>query len=1034
MRKLTGEEFAALSSLRFEWTMTLDDIWHPPREHVTDLNHATARRLQAGVEDAQKSDGPSPLGLVIEGNKGSGKTHLIAWLRNEVQRDDGYFFLVGLTRGDAFWTNVMEGVLDGLWRPTPGRAHQIDILLTRLDLIGGTSRRAKRAANEQVDRATLDNFVAGLGRRGSGLGPEIADTARALMMYGALDESVQSVARNWLVASPDQDPEELRQWGIRGARPIELIAQDIFRLVAVTGHSVLAMDQIDPLIAHASASPASVAADTEDAGRDEAVQHVAQGVMMLRDLTRRTLTVLACQPNTWTLLKTRSISSARDRFRNPQTLQGINRTEIATEFVAKRFTAKYREVGFTPPYPTWPITPEALAEAVNYTPRALLQRIDAHVQYCLDTEKLLELTHLDDGGSQTSPIVTDEREIELKRLDQRFDELKAQADLSQADDQQADDVVGPNWLAAGLQTWVLEQGDRASAFTLDPKPGKKPSLHARLRFTFHEKTESESHYSFRVINTTHAYSALTKLRSAISVSGFQPGDETRNLIIVRNTRWSTGTKTRSETTAFKAAGGTITEFEDEDVRGLHALQAMLTERDALLRAWIVSRRPASQMPLFRKVLSESFLTAPDPVPEEPEPEIVAGVPVGRRLDVSGQLVLDLESLRRHIAVFAGSGSGKTVLLRRIIEECALRGVSSIVLDPNYDLARLGDPTTSPPPEWQTGDAERAREFHETCEVVVWTPLRTSGRPLTFQPLPDFSELLNDADEFQQAVQMAVNALSGRVRAAGPTRRAEIQRAVLKQSIEFFARSGGGPLQSLADLLAELPEQASDLAQAPKIAAEMAQTMRANMVNDPLFGGVGTPVDPAQLLTPADGKRARISVISMIGLEGDEQRQHFISQLQMALFGWFKKHPARDVPLGGLLVMDEAQTIAPSGALTPSTHSTLALASQARKYGLGLIFATQAPRGLHNRIPGNASTQFYGRLNAPAQIQTAREIARQSGGDASDIGTLGIGQFYVGVGGKPFVKIHAPMMLSHDGGPLSPEEVLDRARAGRDADE
>jgi DNA helicase HerA-like ATPase len=172
------------------------------------------------------------------------------------------------------------------------------------------------------------------------------------------------------------------------------------------------------------------------------------------------------------------------------------------------------------------------------------------------------------------------------------------------------------------------------------------------------------------------------------------------------------------------------------------------------------------------------------------------------------------------------------------------------------------------------------------------------------------------------------------------------------------------------------------------------------------------------------------VISMIGLEGEAQRQRFISQLQMALFGWFKKHPARDVPLGGLLVMDEAQTIAPSGALTPSTHSTLALASQARKYGLGLIFATQAPRGLNNRIPGNASTQFYGRLNAPVQIQTAREIARGAGGDVADIGTLGIGQFYVGVGGEPFVKIQASMPLSNDGGPLSPEEVLQRARAGR----
>ncbi|MEU8108313.1 hypothetical protein AB0C18_31835 [Nonomuraea muscovyensis] len=68
----------------------------------------------------------------------------------------------------------------------------------------------------------------------------------------------------------------------------------------------------------------------------------------------------------------------------------------------------------------------------------------------------------------------------------------------------------------------------------------------------------------------------------------------------------------------------------------------------------------------------------------------------------------------------------------------------------------------------------------------------------------------------------------------------------------------------------------------------------------------------------------------------------MNQFQMALFAWIKKHPATDRPLGGLLVMDEPQTFAPSGAMTACTQSTLALAFQERRYGLGLVFATQAP--------------------------------------------------------------------------------------------
>jgi DNA helicase HerA-like ATPase len=133
-------------------------------------------------------------------------------------------------------------------------------------------------------------------------------------------------------------------------------------------------------------------------------------------------------------------------------------------------------------------------------------------------------------------------------------------------------------------------------------------------------------------------------------------------------------------------------------------------------------------------------------------------------------------------------------------------------------------------------------------------------------------------------------------------------------------------------------------------------------------------------------------------------------------------------LRALLVMDEAQTLAPSGAATASTESTLILASQARKYGLGLVFATQAPKGLHNRIPGNAATQFFGYLNSPTQISTARDIARTKGGDVEDISQLRSGEFYVAVEGESFAKIKTYNCLSHHPpSPLSTDEVIARAR-------
>lgn len=169
--------------------------------------------------------------------------------------------------------------------------------------------------------------------------------------------------------------------------------------------------------------------------------------------------------------------------------------------------------------------------------------------------------------------------------------------------------------------------------------------------------------------------------------------------------------------------------------------------------------------------------------------------------------------------------------------------------------------------------------------------------------------------------------------------------MLREALQRYGRTPAPTLDGFVDLLADLPDDVSNIADARKIANNLAQDLRAAMINDPMFGGDGTPVDPpGVLLTPSPGRRARVSVISMIGLSSDEQRQSFVNQLQMALFAWIKRHPAGgERPLSGLLIMDEAQNFAPSKGFTTSLRSTLALSSQARKYGLGLVFATQAPK-------------------------------------------------------------------------------------------
>ena len=115
-------------------------------------------------------------------------------------------------------------------------------------------------------------------------------------------------------------------------------------------------------------------------------------------------------------------------------------------------------------------------------------------------------------------------------------------------------------------------------------------------------------------------------------------------------------------------------------------------------------------------------------------QAVPALTAGRDHGTGEPVRLAIESLRKHVAIFAASGSGKTVLLRRLVEECALQGVSAIVLDPNNDLARLGEPWPEPPSGWWPGDADRAARYLAGTELITWTPRRQSGRALSFQPL------------------------------------------------------------------------------------------------------------------------------------------------------------------------------------------------------------------------------------------------------------------------------------------------------------
>jgi len=1102
-----GAELAALGAIKLDWVHGLEDVWRDSPVHVDGVHVEPRRRIVAALD---RLGDRKPPGIVVQGQAGTGKTHLLGWVRQKVEQQGGYFFLIGPVSGDAFAESVVSAMLTDLFRTVDGET-QVRRFLSALCALFQVSAELTAAVigDDPLEQTHLKDFVVAFMDHDRALARECQHTLRALVLWVSGDPDAQAVGETYLQSMGEQEPGERAHRGMQArTRPPFDIARDLSRLLALTGPSVIAVDQVDGVVAEVTARDE---APDPDGGGSGAVRlnMLADGLMVLHERMERTLCLLACLPVSWIRFRERAVTSMRDRFSEIMPLDRLDDPEITARIIERRFKEDFDRIDFTPRYPTWPVARSAFDRAPQYTPRELLQRIDRHIQECLAegiVRELHDFEPTDEGAGGNGPHHDgkqgtgqtggaggnhqsgDDVEVVptqvLSALDAQFAELRAESPRVTPENE---DGLVPELLSAGLSAWIIENGG-ALDYSIEAIPSARPRLHARLTRTIDAGTGEELHWCFRAITAGHGNAVLPRVIGACTAAAVVTGNPRRRLFLLRNDNWGTGKKVLQAVAAFEAGGGRTLRLRPVDLSTFAALRTMLERRPAGIRPWLTARRPASGTHLLREALGDAAGTT-SPARATPSPPDPAGIPgdgdgrspghgrsatepgcdpgsrtqSGRRSpsappadtrpagtspsDVgSGGAVpsdftlgtavhdaaaarIDLAVLRRHVAIFAGSGSGKTVMIRRLIEECALRGVSSIVLDPNNDLARLGDAWPTPPAGWRDGDAELAREYLAATDVVIWTPRRDGGRPLAFQPLPDFAGLRDDPDEFEAAIDAGVATLAVRANVTGNANRASVGRAILTAALRHFARGNRNGLTAFIELLADLPDGvADDLDPVGKRAVELAQTLRAAMVNDPLFGGRGEPVDPGALLSPAPGRRARVSVISLVGLPADEQRQSFVNQLQLALFSWVKRHPAGNRPLGGLLVMDEAQTFAPSGPSTACTASTLALASQARKYGLGLVFATQAPKNLHNGIPGNATTQMFGRLNAPAQIEAARLMARAAGGDAPDIGRLGVGEFYATSESLSFSKIRTSLCLSHHpAAPLTAEEVISRAR-------
>jgi hypothetical protein len=378
---------------------------------------------------------------------------------------------------------------------------------------------------------------------------------------------------------------------------------------------------------------------------------------------------------------------------------------------------------------------------------------------------------------------------------------------------------------------------------------------------------------------------------------------------------------------------------------------------------------------------------------------------GKQALSDGYVLYDSKDLTTHAVCVGMTGSGKTGLCVGVIEEAALDGVPSIVIDPKGDLADLMLTFPALRPEdfrpwineddaakagaspddyakaqaelWSKGladwgqDGARIQRLRDAADFAIYTPGSDAGLPVSvlssFAPPADRSDAEAVGDQIG-AIATGLLALLGID--ADPIKSRE---HILISSILGAAWANGQALD-IAALIAQIQQPPFakigvldlDSFYPQKDRFELALALN-NLLAAPGFQlwMQGVPLDVGQLLRTSAGK-PRVAIFSIAHLSDDE-RMFFVTLLLNAVLAWMRAQSGT-TSLRALLYMDEIFGFFPPTAEPPSKKPLLTLLKQARAFGLGVMLATQNPVDLDYKGLSNAGTWLIGRLQTDQDKQ------------------------------------------------------------------
>ncbi|MFN2515788.1 MAG: ATP-binding protein [Pyrinomonadaceae bacterium] len=375
---------------------------------------------------------------------------------------------------------------------------------------------------------------------------------------------------------------------------------------------------------------------------------------------------------------------------------------------------------------------------------------------------------------------------------------------------------------------------------------------------------------------------------------------------------------------------------------------------------------------------------------------------------NGLLLYDSKDLLTHAVCVGMTGSGKTGLCIALLEEAAIDGIPSIVIDPKGDLTNLLLTFPELRPEdfapwvseedaqkkklsiseyaqqqaefWKKGladwgeDGVRIKRLRDAADFRIYTPGSNAGIPVSI--LKSFAApplaIRDDSELMTERVNTTVTSLLGLLGIdADPVKSREhilISNILSKEWLAGKDLDIAGLIQQVqSPSLTKVGVMDLDSFFPSRDRFQLATALN-NLLAAPGFSSwmEGEPLDIQQILHTPEGK-PRVSIFSIAHLN-DAERMFFVSLLLNQTLGWMRTQSGT-TSLRAILYMDEIFGYFPPVANPPSKRPLLTLLKQGRAFGLGVVLVTQNPVDLDYKGLSNTGTWFIGRL------QTERDKAR-----------------------------------------------------------